>query len=353
MKPKRRENLSSKQVGDERIIHDPETDTVHVLKRTASLIWDLIDGSRSFSEIEEKLIKHFSGEDPSKLKEMIRSTITDFSRKRLIEVHHPPLNPLPSREGNKKLSPLPHGERRRVRGNKKEELLEEIEKNPEDKENYNLLGIVYMAEGSLDNAIDSFKKALDIDPEFTYAMNNLGSVYFIKRDMAEAENAYNKVLSINPNHAEAMNNLGNVYSNTGREDEALGLYKKALEKKPEYPDALENLGNLYRRRGQNNEAIGCYKEALRIEPGHLPSLKSLTEIYLKGREFHKAGEAIENALKVYPKNIGLHDTLIGIYKTIGKHLEAVNLYRKAMAISKDINMEIYKNIGRIHQEIYR
>lgn len=323
MKPRRRENFSSKQIGDERIIHDPETDTIHALNRTASFVWDLIDGSRSISEIEEVVIKNFSEEDPSKLREEIRKMITNFWRKKLIEI------------------------------NKKEELLEAIRKNPNDKESYNLLGIINMSEGNLENAIESFKKALDIDPEYTNAMNNLGSAYFIKRDMDSAENAYNEVLKINPDHAEAMNNLGNVYSNTGREDEALTLYKKALEKKPRYPDALENLGNLYRRRGQINEAIGCYKEALMIGPGHLPSLKALTETYLKNREFHKAGELIEEGLKVYPENIGLHDTLIGIYKTIGKHLEAVNLYRKAIAISPNINMEIYKNIGRIHKEIYR
>ena len=116
MKPRRRNNLSSKQVGNEKIIHDPETDTVHVLNRTASFIWDLIDGSKSLSEIEQELIKKFPEQDPAKLSEDIRKTITDFSRKKLIEY------------------------------NKKEKLLEAINKDPSDKKNHNLLGITYMAE---------------------------------------------------------------------------------------------------------------------------------------------------------------------------------------------------------------
>jgi hypothetical protein len=60
-KPKRRVDIISKSAGDETLLYDPATDSIHVLNPTALLVWQLCDGRHSPSEMEAVLRDRFAG----------------------------------------------------------------------------------------------------------------------------------------------------------------------------------------------------------------------------------------------------------------------------------------------------
>jgi tetratricopeptide (TPR) repeat protein len=95
-----------------------------------------------------------------------------------------------------------------------------------------------------DDAIDSYKKALEIKPGYSEAYYNMGIAFKNKGDLDASINSYKKALEIKPDYAEAYNNIGNTFSDKGDLESAIDSYKKALEIKPDYTKAKENLISL-------------------------------------------------------------------------------------------------------------
>jgi hypothetical protein len=52
--------VSSKNTGVESILYDASMDSVHILNRTANLIWELCDGMHTISDIEKTMRERFS-----------------------------------------------------------------------------------------------------------------------------------------------------------------------------------------------------------------------------------------------------------------------------------------------------
>jgi len=83
-KPKRRENITIQDLGDETLIYDPEKENVHILNATAKAIWDLCNGENSIEDIQKNLINLFPGVSQDDLLSDISTTINDFKDKNII-----------------------------------------------------------------------------------------------------------------------------------------------------------------------------------------------------------------------------------------------------------------------------
>jgi tetratricopeptide (TPR) repeat protein len=98
------------------------------------------------------------------------------------------------------------------------------EKDP--KYQYNL-GLFYINQSNVDEAIKYFVKALSLDARFYQAWNMIGLAHASKGHLEEAVKAYQKSLEINPQFTEVYNNLGTVYQERGQLDKAEAAYKAA------------------------------------------------------------------------------------------------------------------------------
>jgi len=99
---------------------------------------------------------------------------------------------------------------------------------------YNNLGTVLTKQGKLDEAVASYKRALEIKPDYAEAHNNLGAALTEQGKLDEAVASYKRALEIKPDYAEAHNNFGTVLTKQGKLDEAVASCKRALEIKPDY-----------------------------------------------------------------------------------------------------------------------
>ena len=105
------------------------------------------------------------------------------------------------------------------------------------------LGRALMARDQLDEAVQHFRRALEIDPSFAGAHNNLGIAYAKQGRFEQALSEVRLALRFDPDHAEARQNLERMRAN---------LRKKVLAEPPlpdpESPDAAElTLGRAYTR----------------------------------------------------------------------------------------------------------
>ena len=75
--PKRREGLIERELPEELILYDPETDRAFLLNRTSAAIWDLCDGQNALRQIVEQIASCFSA-PAEKVVEDVRATIERF-----------------------------------------------------------------------------------------------------------------------------------------------------------------------------------------------------------------------------------------------------------------------------------
>ena len=118
----------------------------------------------------------------------------------------------------------------------------------------------------MEEIIEAYRKASEIDPTSAGALVNLGTVYFNARNWREAEQHYRKALEVDSHYALAYFNLGNLYDEKGDRSEALAHYLSAIRFQSNYADAHYNVALLYQSTGQPLKAMGHWKLYLKLDP---------------------------------------------------------------------------------------
>ena len=131
---------------------------------------------------------------------------------------------------------------------------------------YNYIGDALRQNGSFDDAIISYQKALTIKPKVAEVYFNMGCAFQKKDAFNQALVCYRQAISIKPDYAKAHNNIGTVLHRTGALSDALISYHKALSANPEYAEAHYNIGNINTALGESAAAIENYTQAARIDP---------------------------------------------------------------------------------------
>ena len=108
---------------------------------------------------------------------------------------------------------------------------------------------------SIDEAIDAYERALNVEPDHPDANINLGRILHERGAPAAAEKHYRAALDGDPDHETAAFNLGVALEDLGRTADAVRAYKRALALNPGNADAHYNLAGIYERRGQKQDAL--------------------------------------------------------------------------------------------------
>jgi Tfp pilus assembly protein PilF len=129
------------------------------------------------------------------------------------------------------------------------------------------LGNAFARLANWDEAITNYQRALQIAPAQADLLDNLGFALAAKKQFAEAVANFEAALKLDPDSADAHNNLATVLFIEHRYDEAARHYREALRLTPNDPVIFDNLGDVLVRLGQIPDAVKCYQEALRLKPG--------------------------------------------------------------------------------------
>ena len=207
-----------------------------------------------------------------------------------------------------------------------------VEKNPQCWMAYNNRGVALSDNGQVDAAIESYRKALEIDPIFLEARNNLGVALAQQGHYQEAIDQYRQALRLKPDYADAHSNLGSALTKTGQFDEATKELQIASKLKPDLPELSFNLAYNLKQMGKFPEALRQYDETLRLEPDnpevHIDLgvlLAAMGKPDLAVQHYHQALELNPRAVQAY---VNFGDALVAL----GQPKEAVNQYLEALKI---------------------
>jgi len=157
------------------------------------------------------------------------------------------------------------------------------------------LGLIFMAQGKHQKAVDELNSAVEIDNQLWRAHNALG-VYADKAvNFAAAQLHYDAALSINPNAAHVLNNRGYSKFLAGDFDGAtLDFYEAANNQ--EFQLAWANLGRLYAKQGSYKDAITTYKHVM--SAAH--AFNNTGHAAIENGDFTQAERFLHEAIRLSP-----------------------------------------------------
>jgi len=120
--------------------------------------------------------------------------------------------------------------------------------------------------GRYAEALEAYRKAVELDPDFADAHCNLGALFYNNADRVAARRHFERCLRLEPAHVEAHFNLANLLEEDGCDEMSLHHYRAALEADPFYPDLHINLALLCEKLGLDDKALGHWKRYLQLEP---------------------------------------------------------------------------------------
>jgi len=207
---------------------------------------------------------------------------------------------------------------------------------PENAAYHSDLGAAFRLCGQLDHAVASFRRAAELDPELPDAHLNLGEALTDLGQYGDAVPSCRRGVELRPDYAVAHNNLGNALARLGQREEALACYRRALELQPGYAEAHNNIGNIFTQMERWHEAEPCFRQALALNPALAEAHNDLARVFIETGRMDEAFACSQRALALKPNfpeahgNIGLVLTRKGLLR------EAIASYRRALELRSDL-----------------
>jgi tetratricopeptide (TPR) repeat protein len=269
--------------------------------------------------------------------------------------------------------------------------LEKIVDNYPDKAiAYQELGALYYKQGQTDNALSSYRQAMQLEPENIAAQKNLADFYYAELGQAdEALKIYENILTVAPDDVQTLILAGHINVSMNRFEAAREKYQRVLtieswnaearqylealqkhgagetrtksaatlyqeieplissnqtdaavygleELLANYPDfalAHNDLGVLYFRQGDKTAAQLHYEHAVRYEPDNMIFQKNLADFYFV--ELNRIQEAMDIYVKILETNPEDVETLLTaghISVALQRFDDARDIYNRVLEI---------------------
>jgi tetratricopeptide (TPR) repeat protein len=169
-------------------------------------------------------------------------------------------------------------ERNKVWGDELSLYRDSAEKSPAKARPHNNLGSILLRRNRLPEAIDEFRRALNLKQDYADAHYNLGNALVKQGNLTEGIYHYMETLRLRPRNVKALNNLAATLTLKKRYDEAILYLKEALGINPKDPDLHNNIAILFKRQGNLAEARHHFMKTLEISPNRESARLSLSEI---------------------------------------------------------------------------
>ncbi len=126
------------------------------------------------------------------------------------------------------------------------------------------------------DAEKNYLRVIEIDPKNIQAYNNLGNLLADTVRLDDAIDLFKKAIELDGGYsADSYNNLGLAYIGMQRQQEAEQVFRDAAVANPFFADARLNLGTLLFQREEYAAAAREFQGALAIDPGVLKARNNL------------------------------------------------------------------------------
>lgn len=160
-----------------------------------------------------------------------------------------------------------------------------------------------------------------------------GSIFCLREQYDQAIECFKKAIEINPGDSHYYAGVGFAYNRQRKYDEAIKWLKKGIEINPRDSNCYAYLGLAYRSltysvRPQYDQAIECFKKALEINPRDSQCYIGLGFSYKNKGDYEKALTSFKKAIELKPRNPVSCSEVFSIYSLLGRYQEGVVFLNK-------------------------
>ncbi len=237
-----------------------------------------------------------------------------------------------------------------------QEFRRTLEIDPLRDDAYAQLAMSYQALADIERSEATYKRAIDLKPTYWAGHNVLGAFYYRQGRYKDAASEFEKVVELTPDNFRGHNNLGGVYFYLNRWEEAHRSFQRSIELQPNY-QGFYQLGVLgfYERRYA--EAAGAYAKALELQGTDYRVWGALAASYYWSGEkqkaevtYQKAIEIAEGQRKVNPSDGVLLSDLADFYSMLGNSKEAKRLAEQALSVAPR-DVRVLGRVGIVYEQI--
>src|SRR5688572_17450241 len=127
-------------------------------------------------------------------------------------------------------------------------------------------GVINYHTGNLQQAIQDFDRAIELDPNLAVAYGYRGTAYYLLEDLEQAKQNYTKAIELDPGFADAYYNRGRIYYESSALNEAIDDFTEAIELKPDDAQVHYYRGYAYFTSKNYEAALNDFERALDIDP---------------------------------------------------------------------------------------
>lgn len=196
-------------------------------------------------------------------------------------------------------------------------------------------GLTFEAEGKLEDAVNSFKKAREVGPKFIKAHEKLAELYEKLGKSNEMVSVLKEAVKVSPKNPDRQTRLGKALLSEGRVQEAKKAFNQAILQDPDNPDRMTAIGEAYLANGLAQEAEKAFKASIQNNPHNVFVYNRLGIAFRRQKKFDEAILLYQKALTIDPEEQNLYYNLARAYLGAGLKPQAEQTIKKALQINPD------------------
>ena len=181
-------------------------------------------------------------------------------------------------------------------------------------------GVALKDRGNCPEAIQRFKRALQMNPVFSAAYSNLGMCYQSLGQLDRALDLFRISSGLNPYNAIIATKLGGAYFEQGDYEQAEKSLRWAVKIDADNADPLLGLSMVYERQGRTKERDLVLEQLVQLSDAPIAVLNEMAERHFSRGDYEQAAQLFKRAL-----NKGLDSSyvkqLIQQHPALGKYIK--------------------------------
>ena len=220
-------------------------------------------------------------------------------------------------------------------------LEELIQDDPGTAEHYIQAASCYNDLQNFEKAIDYCQAAIDLSPYDENGWFNLGVTYMNQKKLEDAVEAFLMALSINEKFFQALSIIAKIYAELDNNYKSLEYFRQALILKPTDNDTLINYATVMAENGDFTQAINHLLMALRHTPMNFRAFFGLGICYYAAGNNKKSLEYLNRALKLRPSDKDILYIKADIFFSTQRYGEAAEIFETLHRQEKDNLMYLF------------
>lgn len=211
------------------------------------------------------------------------------------------------------------------------------------------LSFCFELEGKLEESIEFYKQFIDNDPYSCYSWYNLGVIYNKLFKFKEAINAFEYAYTIKNDFSSAYYNIGNSYVCLKEWDKAIANFNLCAKYESPSADVYAKIGECYELKDDYAKAIENYRKAIELDPDKVSALMGLTNILHHQGKNKEAIHFINKCIILDEFNDTYWLLLANCEHNFGNETSALEAYEKSLDLNSN-NIQAYNDYSHFYYD---